>query len=269
MARITPAANGGAGIPALPAPRVIQTRPRGAQTVEIPDAAPSGAASTISTTIIQGARVIATSIPQAAFEQGGVLLELLRWVPPRQGFRFGGFVHPAHIAASGNGTFMRGGKHGGASTATQLARPTEWPVTSPMDQIDVTQGIFGFMHRLTATYRSDAAASEHPDQLVEVVTAARIRNGGPLPRQLAQRGYSVGRFAFRYSIVDLDDARQKRVSGPISTVVCAGMAAPPFVRANTINFGSGEYATVGVNPAASVGAVSVWHEKAYAPRRSL
>jgi hypothetical protein len=88
-------------------------------------------------------------------------------------------------------------------------------------------------------------------------------------KHIAQRGYFVGRFVFRYSIVDLADARQKRVSGPISTVVCAGMAASPFVRANTINFGSGEYATVAVNPAASVGAVSVWHEKAHATRRPL
>lgn len=266
MARITPAANGGAGVPALPAPRVIQTRPRGAQTVQIPNASPGAASGTIAASLIQSARIIATDIPQAAFDQGGVLLELLRWAPPRQGFRYGGFVHPAHNVASGDGTFMRGGKHGGATTATQAARQTEWAVTSPMDQIDVAQGIFGFMHQQSVGYRSPVAPNSFIDAQLTVITAARLGlNGGSLPRQVANL-YRIGRFAFRYSIVDLDDARQKRISGPISTVVCAGMHNNPFNREPEI---LGGYQSVSVNPSASITAVSIWHEKPYATRRSL
>jgi hypothetical protein len=268
MVRISPVAT--ASTVALPAPRVTITRPRGVVTVEVPDGRPSTAATTVAATAVNAARIVATDIPQAAIDQGGLVLELLRWVPQRQRNRFGGFVHPTHIAASGNGTFMRGGKHGGASTATQLARPTEWAITAPMDIVDVTQGIFGFMHLGQVSYRDDTATNSTANQTVQLVTSSRpVSNSGMLPKHIAQRGYFVGRFVFRYSIVDLADARQKRVSGPISTVVCAGMAASPFVRANTINFGSGEYATVAVNPAASVGAVSVWHGKAHATRRPL
>lgn len=248
---------------ALPAPRVKIEKPIAATYVDIAEGSPSAGV----TTAVEAKRIVkivAEDLPQAAFDSGTLLLELLRWKPRRKYGGANAYVHPAHTTPSGNGTFMRGGIHG-LSTGGVVAvpRPTEWAVTAPMQVTDVTQGLFGFFEHGIAGYRTQNATSPPADQTVDV-TRYSVWNRYPtraLPRHIAYAAYGVGRFAFRWSVVDPDDARSKRISGPMSAIIGAGQFHQPFIAwEGELSFAAGVYSSsVQANPQATWKEVTAWH----------
>ena len=150
--------------------------------------------------------------------------------PGGNGTKSGGYVHPSHgPGASGNGSFTHGGMHGGADPALQAVRPTEWPIASGADTLDVTQGILGFMCIGDIAYRDSTGNLANT---VVVYPANRCNSSKRLRVSGKRFPYSStmvpGYFAFRLSVLDLEDPRKKRVHGPLSQVVSCTSAKFPF-----------------------------------------
>lgn len=192
----------------------------------------------------------------------GLQLELLRYrrKTGRQDMvggnsnRSGGYVHPSHGPAPVDGSFTHGGKHGGAEPAIQALRPTEWPIMSGADAINVTQGILGFMAFDTVYYRDSAFSASGVKSIV--CSTKRSKRGGSPGKTFGYTNYLGGYFAFRFSVKDPSDDRAKRIWGPMSVpVYCAGAVHPFVPNGATV----GGQAIVAVNPIyADVPFASFW-----------
>ncbi len=227
------------GSAALPAPKVQVYHPAAPVPVFVGDRFASNG-STVEVKPIRSVKVTVPGIPSAILADIDLYkpqIELLRYVRLRSresansgnGTKTGGYVHPSHgPAASGNGSFTHGGLHGGTSGQVQAIRPTEWPILSGADNVDVTQGLLGFMCMGLVPFRDSAGVTQATDM---VYPAERVRTQY-LGRRFPYAGmFAPGYFAFRLSIIDLTDERGKRIHGPVSQVISATNHKFPFVPA--------------------------------------
>lgn len=229
---------GGGGV-MLPAPKVQVYHPAANTPVFVGLGFPSSAATqeVVPTRLV---KVTVPGIPSAILADVASYkpqIELLRYVrlhsrenaSAGNGTKTGGYVHPSHgPAASGDGSFTHGGAHGGVSAEVQAIRPTEWPILSGADAVDVTQGMMGFMCFGPVNFRDNTGNIQALDL---VYPAERVRTQR-LGRRFPYAGaFAPGYFAFRLSIIDLEDARGKRIHGPVSQIVSATNHKFPFVPA--------------------------------------
>ncbi len=151
------------------------------------------------------------------------------------------WVHPSHGPNPANGNWTRGGNHTAVSPAIQSLRQTEWSVVNT-DVIDVTQSMFGFMATRDIAYRSPAATA--PDYGTDlfvsgVSTVAKGKMRRPGKRFAYAPSFHPGTFRFRYSIVDQNDPRGSRISGPESETVNLSTDVMPFHRDTAASMASG------------------------------
>lgn len=140
------------------------------------------------------------------------------------------WAHPSHGPNPANGNWTRGGNHTAVSPVVQSLRQTEWSVVNT-DVIDVTQSMFGFMATRDIQYRSPAATAPdyNPDLSVQgVSTVANAKMRRPGKRFAYAPSFHPGTFRFRYSIVDTNDPRGSRISGPESETVNVSTEVMPF-----------------------------------------
>ena len=167
-----------------------------------------------------------------------VQLELLRYSRRNAGIngsngqsgKYRGWVHSSHAPNPANGNWTRGGEHSAVSPAIQSLRQTEWSVVNT-DVIDVTQSMLGFMATRDIAYRSPAAVA--PDYFTDasvlgVSTVANAKMRRPGRRFAYAPAFHPGTFRFRYSIVDQNDPRGSRISGPESETVNLSTEVMPF-----------------------------------------
>ncbi len=226
---------GGAGLPTPKVQLYVPNNPAGLFVAK--DGSSSGG--TTSVVAKRYVKVTVPGIPSSILENAAdyqPMVELLRFVPKKarenastgNGNKAAGFVHPSSAAAvSGNGSFTHGGGHGGTSSALQALRVTEWAITNGNDAIDVTQGILAFMSNTDVSYRDAGGTSA----TIRVTTAESCFKtswyniGSRFPYS---RRFGPGRFIFRLSVRDLNDARQKRIHGPNSAIVLCSNNVFPF-----------------------------------------
>jgi hypothetical protein len=194
---------------------------------------------TIQVTPIRRVKVTVPGLPTSILERAAEyqpLIELVRYTRRHSrdnqssgnGTKTAAYVHPAHgLGASGNGSFTHGGIHGGADAAVQAIRPTEWPIASIYDALDVTQGLLGFMCIGTGRYRDNTGNLSNVDLLYPSDMAQqRSRVGGR--RFPYTQSFTPGYYAFRLSVRDLSDPRGKRIHGPLSQTIVATTQQFPF-----------------------------------------
>lgn len=222
-------AAGGGG---LPAPKVRVTGGGNAwQTVSMPVYSPSG---TLTDVQVQPVTVTVTDVPSVFTDSAfGLQLELMRYRYRRSKARanlsgeFRSWVHPSNgPAPSGDGTWTRGGAHLQTSPAVVALRRTEWPVTNT-SSVDVSQAMFSFLCQKQIPYRS-VLSTGVPDATVLGFSPKAGSVGWPGRRFAYSSAYTPGLFAFRLSVVDVDDPRGARVSGPLSEMVCVSNTVFPF-----------------------------------------
>ena len=141
------------------------------------------------------------------------------------------WVHPSHGPNPANGNWTRGGEHSAVSPAIKSLRQTEWSVVNT-DVVDVTQPMLGFMAIRDIQYRSHAATSPdyQPDLSVQgISTVASAKMHRPGKRFAYAPAFHAGLFRFRYSIVDANDSRSPRISGPESEIVAVSTEVFPFI----------------------------------------
>lgn len=191
-------------------------------------------------------------------------LELMRYVRKRgavsgrfgRSFQNNGYVHPSHgPGPSGNGSHTHGGLQTKVTALTQSLRPTEWAAGDWGTEIDVTQGMLGFLHFIPVTYR-DAIFDE---QVVE----APVPSGSSSNRRHGKRFPYAGIFRpayykFRWSIIDPTDERGQRIHGPLSETVSVTSNKFPFLPEDMYNDGGIFKATCSINPGYSVNDLRAW-----------
>lgn len=151
------------------------------------------------------------------------------------------WVHPSHGPNPANGNWTRGGAHSAVSPAVASLRQTEWSVVNA-NVIDVTQSMFGFMATRDIAYRSPAATAPdyQPDLSVQgVSTVANAKMRRPGGRFAYAPAFHAGLFRFRYSIVDTNDSRSPRISGPESEIVAVNTEVFPFHTDTAASMASG------------------------------
>lgn len=217
----------------LPAPKVRVTGGTAAWVqYEIPDSAWSGGTTTVS---MQPVTVAVSDLPSGV----GVQLELLRYRRRNAGINGSngasgkqrGWVHPSNGPAPVNGSWTRGGAHSGCSPAVEALRVTEWAVANT-DVVDVSQSMLGFIASRDIAYRSPAATAPdyQPDLSVQgISTVANAKMRRPGGRFAYAPAFHAGLFRFRYSIVDTNDSRSPRISGPESEIVAVSTEVFPFI----------------------------------------
>lgn len=141
------------------------------------------------------------------------------------------WVHPSHGPNPVNGNWTRGGNHSSVSAVVASLRQTEWSVVNT-DVIDVTQAMLGFIASRLIQYRSPAAVAPDyfPDlsvQGISTVASSKMRRNGR--RFSYAPAFHPGLFRFRYSIVDTNDSRAPRISGPESEIVSVNTERMPFM----------------------------------------
>lgn len=231
---------GGGGL-ILPAPKVQLYMPAAPSQFWVADASPVNDA-TVEVTPLKHVKVTFPGIPSAILDDIATYrpqVELIRHTQLNSrensasgnGAKTGGYVHPSHgPVASGNGSFTHGGSHGGVGPSVQAVRPTEWLINSGADAIDVTQGILGFMCYGPFVYRDNAG---NISALKAVYPASRTnrRNRISGRRFPYSPVFRPGYFEFRLSIIDTNDARGKRITGPHSTRISCTNNQFPFLPA--------------------------------------
>ena len=165
------------------------------------------------------------------------LLELLRYRPVKtrspasnggRGNKKAGYAHPSNAPEpSGNASFTHGGGHQDASADIIALRQTEWPIAQSQDRFDVTQGILSFMCYGTVLYRNAVGLSSLSAIYPATKSGAAAYTSGR--RFPYSRAFQPGYFAFRLSILDLQDDRKKRVHGPLSDKISVSNSVFPFI----------------------------------------
>lgn len=148
-----------------------------------------------------------------------------------QSGKYRGWVHSSHGPNPANGNWTRGGEHSAVSPAIKSLRQTEWSVVNT-DVVDVTQSMLGFIASRDIAYRSPAATSPdyQPDLSVQgISTVANAKMRRPGKRFAYAPAFHAGLFRFRYSIVDANDSRSPRISGPESEIVAVSTEVFPFI----------------------------------------
>ena len=200
-----------------------------------------GATTTINRNSRNSARIIAYDIPDYLFDPGYDLqLEILRY---RRGSgknsKTKGYVHPSNaINPSGDGRFDRGGVHNDSNNVPILVQAqTEFPVTSHMQVIDVSQACADWMVWEDLAFRE--AGNTPTLNNSTTVNAIIPREPGRFYSAGRRFGYTPrfypGRFKFRYSVIDRSDDRGKRISGPLSENLILTSRVFPFIVNPTSN----------------------------------
>lgn len=230
--------NSGGGGLMLPAPKVQMMVPVAQPALFVSDNSPSSG-NTVQVTPRRYVKVTVPGIPSAVLGDLATYapqVELLRYTRRQRrenasggnGGKGGAYVHPAHGLTPGGGSYTHGGQHGGVDPAIWAIRPTEWPILSGADNIDVTQGILGFMCLHPVYMRDNSGVTSTVDCLIPSHGLVKGRSTS-FSRFPYQKSLSGAYFAFRLSIRDPSDARQKRIWGPTSEVVQVGNTAFPFL----------------------------------------
>jgi hypothetical protein len=227
------AAGGGGG---LPAPKVQTFRPDAIYDPQISDGQPSSG-SLMKLPTKRFIKVTTPGLPQFILDDLATYkpqVELLRYTRSAgkrslvtgQRYKNVGYVHPSHgPLPSGTGSFTHGGAHSVPQTLSDL-RSTEWPILTGKDHIDVTQGMASFMAMLSVAWR-DSLGNLNFTQL-PCPTSSRMRRPIPGSRFPYSATFTPGYFAFRLSVIDPSDPRQKRIHGPESQVVSLTTNEFPF-----------------------------------------
>ena len=201
------------------------------------------------------AEVTVSDIPQVILDNlpyFGLQLELLRYVRRSTGqtnrphaASHGGYRHPSNgDNPSGTGQRTRGGSH----TYNATNRVTEWPVTGWGQSIDVSQGMAGFMSHDSSgslQYRDPAGVRQPFNGLVPTDAWGKFRRFGRASSYDSR--FRPGYFKFRWSILDVSDPREQRISGPLSETVALTSNLFPFIP--DAPFGGNAALTATINPA--------------------
>lgn len=168
------------------------------------------------------------------------------------------WVHPSHAPNPVPGHWTRGGTHSAIGATVASLRQTEWSVVNT-DVVDVTQAMLGFISTRQVAYRSPAAAPPFdPDMTIDgISTVARGKMRRPGRRFAYAPAFHPGVFAFRYSVVDPNDPRGSRVSGPMSQPVFVHTAVFPFVVDEKASAETG-YAMATIDPAYDPSVLRAW-----------
>lgn len=178
----------------------------------------------------------------------GLRLELLRYkvnvgngndTPPVKG---SAYVHPADWQGgiSFNGNDTRGGDHrNDAGIGLPIDRPSEWAITTRNQVVDMLGTLAGWWQFRNVSYRD--AATPMINNVVSLPCPAGIntkwavfgRTFGYMTR------YRPNYFAWRYSVIDPNDARNGRIHGPMSRVVKATTPTHPFIPDASVSAATG------------------------------
>lgn len=237
---------------ALPVPKMRIVGPAIGEGVLIPQDTPSGML--IAVTTASQLECVALDIPTVFFQpQYGLQLELMRYrrtttskqviTPRRRGQS--DWVHPAHGGRSGND--QRGGDHFDQSGVplNMLARPSEWSITTRNQVVNVTQGVAGrciYVRPGRAFFVNGFGPSFDSNPTYIIGNASRANHRYAAIFRGLPGVWSANKFRFRYSVVDPDDPRGGRISGPMSPVIMAGSHIPPVIRITTHNASPEGYA---------------------------
>jgi hypothetical protein len=179
-------------------------------------------------------------------------LELVRYIRPPQSKRRNdaggasyhsktknGFVHPANWDPANGITNPSGSNTGGGTTNNVAgARISEWAVTSEGQAFDIDLG--AYFKAVNVTYRdaSNGSSSLTVAKPTGVICRLNYHNS-PRALKAYSRAKQPGYFAFRYSIIDPDNARE-RIYGAQTEVMVASNSVEPFYEdfAATQNFGA-------------------------------
>lgn len=249
----------------LPAPKVQMMQPVLRPDVFVADGSPLAGA-VVQAFPLRYVKVTVPGIPAAVLNDlAGYApqVELVRYVRRQRrqnasggnGGKSGGFVHPSHGPVVNSGSFTHGGAHAGVGAAVQAIRPTEWPILTGADNIDVTQGILGFMCLVSVRYRDVSGNNANSVGALVPSHGLGKGRGGAYSRFPYEKQLSGAYFAFRLSIKDRSDVRGKRIWGPVSDYVYAGNSAFPFLPAGLDVNGS---AAAVPNPLSDKLAVNFW-----------
>jgi hypothetical protein len=225
---------------ALPAPKMRIVGPASGEGFLIPENTRAGFP--IAVNARTQLECVALDIPAVFFQpQYRLQLELLKYrrtnsskqvvTPARRGSS--DWVHPSHGNLVGND--QRGGAHFDTfgNPINMSLRPSEWPITARNQIINVTQGAAGrcvYMRPGTTLYTAGLGPTYLPMPFYVIGNADRCQDRNPIRFRGTPGVLTMPKFRFRYSIVDPDDPRGGRISGPMSPTIVVGNHLPPLYK---------------------------------------
>jgi hypothetical protein len=217
---------GGAGLP-IPKVKLTQDRDAGPPAVSVFSRV---AGTTITATVRRTIEVIAPNLPQALLDPTvGLQLELLRYRSQGNGGRSKkgqrGYVHPSTFGAADGGA-THSGRHN-VDPSIEPLRVTEWKITQQAERVDVTQALAAWLEYISLFYHTASGLAK----IILPCPASRRNAFSFLPtsrRFCYAPVFCPAYFAFRYSILDPQDSRN-RIVGAMSPIVTLTTQTFPFV----------------------------------------
>jgi hypothetical protein len=207
----------------LPAPRIKIQKLQNGQKYDIGFVAASQS-SLESVTVRKTCQATVYGIPEEIMKNLSkyqLQLELLRYANGKKSKA--GYKHPSNVAS---GLPLGGRTHGGMQnvSGTLSLRQSEWAVTNYGQVIDVTSALFGYMFFGEIRYRDNTGNLNVIEGIYPFRTTKTFGK-----RFAYSRLFTPARFRFRWSVLDLTDARKQRIFGPVSDVVTVSSLIFPFI----------------------------------------